>query len=165
MQDLVTENQPEYPPYIVLYNPGGQICSPPAFCRSPWCSQPLALSGKTSLDVKGNGHASSDLSLRRFTSVTSVDLNSLTYADGATWQASSPGACSVVPDPLMLVSAARSSHVIYCKLLCTPKTNGGEQIGLGVGNVARAVPTPRSVRRALTRLTMNNKSPLTFGYS
>jgi hypothetical protein len=59
------------------------------------------------LDVKGNAQASSDLSLRRFTSVTSVDLNSLTYADGATWQASSPGACSVAPNPFMLVTAAR----------------------------------------------------------
>lgn len=59
------------------------------------------------LDVKGNSRASSDLSLSRFASVTSVDLNALTYADGATWRASLPGACSVVPDPFMLVSAAR----------------------------------------------------------
>jgi hypothetical protein len=59
------------------------------------------------LNVKGNDHASSDLSLRRFTSVAYVDLDSLTYADGATWKASSPGACSVSPDPLMLVSEAR----------------------------------------------------------
>ncbi len=59
------------------------------------------------LDVKGNSRASSDLSLSRFASVTSVDLNSLTYADGATWRAESPGACSVAPDPFMLVSAAR----------------------------------------------------------
>jgi hypothetical protein len=59
------------------------------------------------LDVRGNGHASSDLSLSRFASVTSVDLNSVTYADGATWDASSPAACSVVPDPFMLVTAAR----------------------------------------------------------
>lgn len=59
------------------------------------------------LDVKGNSRASSDLSLSRFASVTSVDLNTLTYADGATWRASSPGACSVAPDPFMLVSASR----------------------------------------------------------
>lgn len=59
------------------------------------------------LDVKGNGHASSDLSLRRFTSVAHVDLDSLTYADGATWKASSPATCSVTPDLMMLVSAAR----------------------------------------------------------
>jgi hypothetical protein len=59
------------------------------------------------LNVKGNDHASSDLSLNRFTSVAYVNLDSLTYADGATWKASSPAACSVTPDPLMLVSAAR----------------------------------------------------------
>jgi hypothetical protein len=59
------------------------------------------------LNVKGNGHASSDLSLRRFTAVAYVDLDSLTYADGATWKATSSGACSVSPDPFMLVSEAR----------------------------------------------------------
>jgi hypothetical protein len=59
------------------------------------------------LNVKGNDHVSSDLSLHRFTSVAYVDLDALTYADGATWKASSPSACSVSPDLMMLVSAAR----------------------------------------------------------
>jgi hypothetical protein len=59
------------------------------------------------LNVKGNDHASSDLSLSRFTAVAYVNLDSLTYADGAVWKASSPAACSVSPDLLMLVSAAR----------------------------------------------------------
>ena len=59
------------------------------------------------LNVKGKDHASSDLSLNRFTSVAYVDLDSLTYADGATWKTSSPAACSVTPELLMLVSAAR----------------------------------------------------------
>ncbi len=58
------------------------------------------------LNVKGNDHASSDLSLSRFTSVAYVNLDSLTYADGATWKASTPAACSVTPELLMLVSAA-----------------------------------------------------------
>ena len=62
---------------------------------------------KIVLNVKGNDHASSDLSLLRFTSVAYVDLDSLTYANGATWKASSPGACSVSPDLAMLVSEAR----------------------------------------------------------
>jgi hypothetical protein len=61
---------------------------------------------EVTLEVRGNSHASRDLSLSRFTSVTSVNLDSLTYADGSTWEASS-GACSVVPDPFMLVTAAR----------------------------------------------------------
>jgi hypothetical protein len=81
-----------------------------------WRSIPLASAASTPdltksvnivLNVKGNDHASSDLSLLRFTSVAYVDLDSLTYADGATWKASSPGACSVSPDLFMLVSAAR----------------------------------------------------------
>jgi hypothetical protein len=59
------------------------------------------------LKVKGNDHASSDLSLQRFTAVAYVDLDSLTYADGATWKASSQGVCSVSPELFMLVSAAR----------------------------------------------------------
>jgi hypothetical protein len=59
------------------------------------------------LHVKRDGHASSDLSLSRFASITAVELNSLTYADGSTWRSSSPAACSVTPDPFMLVSAAR----------------------------------------------------------
>jgi hypothetical protein len=59
------------------------------------------------INVRGNDHASSDLSLNRFTSVAYVDLDSLTYADGGTWKASSPAACSVTPDLFMLVSAAR----------------------------------------------------------
>jgi hypothetical protein len=81
-----------------------------------WRAVPLANAASTPdltkritivLNVKGNDHASSDLSLQRFTSVAYVDLDSLTYADGATWKASSPSACSVSPDPLMLVSEAR----------------------------------------------------------
>jgi hypothetical protein len=59
------------------------------------------------LNVKGKDHASSDLSLSRFTAVSSIDLNSITYADGVTWHASSPAACSVIPDLAMLVAAAR----------------------------------------------------------
>jgi hypothetical protein len=56
-----------------------------------------------SLDVKGSGHASRDLFLSHFTAVTSVDLNSIRYADGSEWQAQS-GACRVTPDLIMLVA-------------------------------------------------------------
>jgi hypothetical protein len=57
------------------------------------------------VDVKGNGQASSDLSLGYFTAVSSIDLNSITYTDGSTWRSASPGACSVVPDGVMLIAA------------------------------------------------------------
>jgi hypothetical protein len=59
------------------------------------------------LDVKGNGHASSDLTFHHFTAVSSIDVNSITYADGSTWRSSSPGACRVIPDGFMLVSSMR----------------------------------------------------------
>jgi hypothetical protein len=67
----------------------------------------LAKSLDLVLDVKGGGSVSRDLSLSLFAAVTSIDLNSITYADGSTWHASSPGACSITPDLTMLVAAAR----------------------------------------------------------
>jgi hypothetical protein len=48
-----------------------------------------------SLVVKKSGHASRDLSLSHFTAVTSVDLNSIEYADGSEWDVPSATACSV----------------------------------------------------------------------
>jgi hypothetical protein len=65
----------------------------------------LAKTVDIALDVKGNGHASSDLSLSRFAAVTAIDVNWIQYADGSEWHTPSPGACSVAPDPLMLVAA------------------------------------------------------------
>jgi hypothetical protein len=65
----------------------------------------LAKTIEIALGVKGKGHASSELSLKHFTAVTSIDLNSLTYADGTTWHAPSPGACSITPSLVMLVAA------------------------------------------------------------
>jgi hypothetical protein len=59
------------------------------------------------LDVKGKGHASSDLSFHHFTAVSFIDVNSITYADGSMWRAPSAGACRVIPDGVMLVSSMR----------------------------------------------------------
>jgi hypothetical protein len=57
------------------------------------------------LDVQGNGHASSELSLTHFTAIiTSIDLDSVTYAEGTQWQAPSPGACSTIPNIVMRIS-------------------------------------------------------------
>jgi hypothetical protein len=56
------------------------------------------------LDVRGKGHASSELSLTHFTAIiTSIDLDSVTYADGTQWQAPSQGACSTIPNVLMRI--------------------------------------------------------------
>jgi hypothetical protein len=65
----------------------------------------LAKKVELAMEVKGNGSASKDLALSRFTAITSIDLNSITYADGSSWHASSPGACSVTPDSFMLAAA------------------------------------------------------------
>jgi hypothetical protein len=67
----------------------------------------LAKTVDVALNVKGNGHASSELSFSRLTAVTAIDVNSVTYADGSTWHTPSPGACSVAPDGFMLVSDTR----------------------------------------------------------
>lgn len=56
------------------------------------------------LAVQPNGNASSDLALNRFTTVTAIDLDAVTYADGSVWRAPSPHACTVAPSPLMLAS-------------------------------------------------------------
>jgi hypothetical protein len=59
---------------------------------------------RVSLDVQGKGHASSELSLTHFTAIiTSIDLDSVTYADGTQWQAPSPGACSTIPNIVMRI--------------------------------------------------------------
>ena len=67
----------------------------------------LATPVDVALDVKGNGQASHNLSLSRFTAITAVDVNEITYADGSAWRTSSPGACSASPDLFMLVNAER----------------------------------------------------------
>jgi hypothetical protein len=57
------------------------------------------------LDVKGNSSASRELSFVNFSTIKTIDVISVTYADGSTWHASSPGACSVAPNLFMRISA------------------------------------------------------------
>ena len=56
------------------------------------------------LDVKGNGTASRELSFAHFSTIRTIDVNSVTYADGSSWHASSPEACSVAPSLIMRIS-------------------------------------------------------------
>jgi hypothetical protein len=65
----------------------------------------LAKTVDVALDVKGNSSASRELSFARFSAIRTIDVNSVTYVDGSTWHASSPGACSVAPSLIMPVSA------------------------------------------------------------
>ncbi len=46
-----------------------------------------------------------ELVLRGFTSVRSVELQSITYQDGSAWSVAKGEACRVTPDSLMLVAA------------------------------------------------------------
>ena len=57
------------------------------------------------LDVKGNSSASGELSFDHFSTISTIDVNSVTYADGSTWHAPSPGACSVAPSLIMRISS------------------------------------------------------------
>jgi hypothetical protein len=56
-------------------------------------------------DVQGNGSATRELSFAHFPAIRTFDVNSVTYADGSTWHASSPGACSVAPKAAMRIGA------------------------------------------------------------
>ena len=77
-----------------------------------WRAMPVAAAApdlwktvEVALDVKGNSSASRELSFSQFATIRTIDLNSVTYADGSTWHASSPGACSVAPSLIMRVGA------------------------------------------------------------
>ena len=56
-------------------------------------------------DVKGNGSATRELSFAHFPVIRTFDVNSVTYADGSTWHASSSGACNVTPRGPMRINA------------------------------------------------------------
>jgi hypothetical protein len=58
-------------------------------------------------DVKGKSEASRDLLLNRFTAVASIDLKSITYADGNAWHSPSADACSITLDLVMLVASSQ----------------------------------------------------------
>jgi hypothetical protein len=65
----------------------------------------LAKTVDVAFDVKGNSSASRELSFAHFPAIWTFDVDSVTYADGSTWHASSPGACSVTPDAIVRISA------------------------------------------------------------
>jgi hypothetical protein len=53
---------------------------------------------------EGENDVATDLVLPGFTSVHSIQLESITYKDGSTWAVNGRQACRVAPDPLMLVA-------------------------------------------------------------
>jgi hypothetical protein len=57
------------------------------------------------LTVPPGATASTNLLFKGFTSVSTIDLDSLTYADGSTWHASPQQRCQIVPNRIMLVAS------------------------------------------------------------
>jgi hypothetical protein len=53
---------------------------------------------------EGERDVATDLVLPGFTSVSSIQLESITYQDGTTWRVAGRRACHVAPDPMMLVA-------------------------------------------------------------
>jgi hypothetical protein len=56
------------------------------------------------LKVDPKAVASADIALAGFTSVTQLQIDSIRYSGGATWQPSARQTCHVVPDGLLLIS-------------------------------------------------------------
>jgi hypothetical protein len=54
--------------------------------------------------AEGEKDVATDLILPGFTTVLSIQLESLTYKDGSTWAVPGRQACHVAPDPLVLVA-------------------------------------------------------------
>ncbi len=52
----------------------------------------------------GTGGVSSDVYVSGFTSVSSIELLEISYADGKTWRIAGSSACRVTPDPMMLIA-------------------------------------------------------------
>jgi hypothetical protein len=65
----------------------------------------IAKQVELALNLPQSGHASSNLLLQGITSVRSIDLDTLTFADGHTWRAPHPGSCSIKPSNYMAVAA------------------------------------------------------------
>ena len=57
------------------------------------------------LKISGKSDASIDLLLPAFTSVSSIELDSVSYAGASTWHSSARHTCQVFPDAKMLISS------------------------------------------------------------
>jgi hypothetical protein len=55
-------------------------------------------------DDKSNGGVTGELELPGFTSVTSIELQEISYEDGTVWNVDDHKVCRVVPDLLMMIS-------------------------------------------------------------
>jgi hypothetical protein len=58
------------------------------------------------LDLAREGHASTELELQHFATVSFIELKSIEYADGTRWSGPVEGGCRITPNLLLLVNAA-----------------------------------------------------------
>lgn len=72
---------------------------------SPWIEKTVQVPLIADTSSRDLPNASADLELPGFTSVNSIRLDSVTYADGRIWTPETSQACRVTPDPFMLVSS------------------------------------------------------------
>ena len=89
---------------VSVYGTSGQNRAVPTLTAKnhPWDAQ-KRLEIKVNIDE--DQEASTDLTLRGFTSVQSITLESVTYADGSIWNAFGRQSCRIAPDPFMLVGS------------------------------------------------------------
>lgn len=58
------------------------------------------------LNLSGDGQATTDLTLRKFATISSIELKSIEYADGSRWNAPGGHTCSIAPNPYLPIAAA-----------------------------------------------------------
>ena len=80
-------------------------------------------------DVRGNGNATRELSFAHFPAIRTFDMNSVTYADGSTWHASSPGACSVAPRAAMRITTQAQSGSVSRRPLTSEMNDYTNAVG------------------------------------
>jgi len=62
------------------------------------------------LNLSGGGQATTDLTLQRFATVSSIELRSIEYADGSRWNIPAGQNCSIAPNPYLPVAATAIAH-------------------------------------------------------
>lgn len=75
--------------------------SPPPKSHSREIAKTLAIT----FHAADDGAFTAELPLPGFSAVTMIDLNSVTYSDGTTWNAPARNQCRVAPDPVLLIAA------------------------------------------------------------
>jgi hypothetical protein len=81
------------------YTPTGRVM--PSGFPAPDAAKSLDLI----LVVGPERDVSTNLRLENFSAVTSIELESVSYADGSRWQASAENRCEIAPDSLMLITS------------------------------------------------------------